>query len=215
MEMKVPDKHCPKCGCRSLGIPSEKSLSVAALLCLFFGGLGLHRFYMNKYATGVMMLCSLGGLGIWSLIDLIWILSGKFKDKRGLPINYTGDLGRKPAVIIIIVAFFCGFVVLGVLASISLPEYARLSAEIRDRMATEAGLSASSAQDVFYVRYGRYAETYEDLEKETSFRRKDSIEYGPIEIYYPPPGSEESTCFRLATRSKEGARVEHAYEDCS
>lgn len=29
------------------------------------------------------MLCTLGGLGIWALVDLIFILTGSFRDKEG------------------------------------------------------------------------------------------------------------------------------------
>lgn len=66
---------------------SEKDFVVMILLCLFLGGLGVHRFYAGKIGTGVLMLLTLGGLGIWSLIDLIIIITGNFKDKEGLKIK--------------------------------------------------------------------------------------------------------------------------------
>jgi TM2 domain-containing membrane protein YozV len=59
---------------------SEKKGLVALLLCLFLGGLGVHRFYVGKAGTGVLMLLTLGGLGVWWLIDLITIAVGKFRD---------------------------------------------------------------------------------------------------------------------------------------
>ena len=60
---------------------SPNSRAAAAILCWFFGILGIHRFYVGKVGTGLVMLFTLGGLGIWTLIDFIWILVGTFKDK--------------------------------------------------------------------------------------------------------------------------------------
>lgn len=62
---------------------SDKSRLVAALLCFFLGFLGIHRFYVGKAGTGIIQLITLGGLGIWILIDFIMILVGSFTDKEG------------------------------------------------------------------------------------------------------------------------------------
>jgi TM2 domain-containing membrane protein YozV len=68
---------------------SEKKIIVAILLALFGGGLGLHRFYVGKTGTAVIMiLTSMTIIGlfvtlIWSWIDIIMIASGNFTDKQG------------------------------------------------------------------------------------------------------------------------------------
>ena len=66
---------------------SEKSFVATLILCLLLGGLGVHRFYVGKIGTGIVMLLTLGGLGIWTLIDIIVIAVQKFEDSDGLPIK--------------------------------------------------------------------------------------------------------------------------------
>lgn len=66
---------------------SPKGFVPALLLCLLLGFLGAHRFYVGKIGTGILMLLTLGGLGIWNLVDLIIIAVGNFKDSDGLPVK--------------------------------------------------------------------------------------------------------------------------------
>ena len=61
----------------------QKSWVVALLLCLLLGMLGAHRFYTGKIGTGILQILTLGGFGLWVLIDLIMIVVGKFTDKDG------------------------------------------------------------------------------------------------------------------------------------
>lgn len=76
---------CPQCGAAQPPPPgvSEHLILPAFLLCFFFGWLGGHRYYVGKVGTGVLMLCTFGGLGLWVLIDLIMIIVGAFTDKAG------------------------------------------------------------------------------------------------------------------------------------
>ena len=66
---------------------SQKGFVPTLVLALFLGGLGIHRFFVGKIGTGILQLLTLGGLGIWALIDIIMIAVGAFKDKAGLPIK--------------------------------------------------------------------------------------------------------------------------------
>jgi TM2 domain-containing membrane protein YozV len=62
---------------------SDKQGTVALLLCFFVGVLGIHRFYVGKTGTGILQLITLGGFGLWTLVDFVMIVAGKFTDSNG------------------------------------------------------------------------------------------------------------------------------------
>jgi TM2 domain-containing membrane protein YozV len=62
---------------------SPRSRLVTLLFCVLLGWIGVHRFYVGKIGTGILMVVTLGGFGIWMLIDLILIAVGSFRDKEG------------------------------------------------------------------------------------------------------------------------------------
>ena len=59
------------------------------LQTFFVGVLGVHRFYVGKIGTGFLMLLTLGGLGVWFLVDLILVVTGQFTNKDGEKIPRT------------------------------------------------------------------------------------------------------------------------------
>lgn len=61
----------------------KKDWLTTLLLCLFLGGIGVHRFYAGKIGTGILQLITVGGCGIWTVVDLIMILTGNFTDEKG------------------------------------------------------------------------------------------------------------------------------------
>jgi TM2 domain-containing membrane protein YozV len=61
----------------------KKDRIITLLLLLFLGGFGVHRFYTGHILLGILYLFSLGFLGLGVLCDLIWILTGSYKDSRG------------------------------------------------------------------------------------------------------------------------------------
>lgn len=62
---------------------SGKSQIVALILVLLVGCLGIHRFYLGYTWQGIVQLLTLGGFGIWALIDLIRIITGDLQPKNG------------------------------------------------------------------------------------------------------------------------------------
>jgi hypothetical protein len=66
---------------------SPKSRLAVFLLAWFLGIFGVHRFYIGKVGSGLAMLFTLGGLGIWAFIDFIAAAAGSLRDSDNLPIK--------------------------------------------------------------------------------------------------------------------------------
>jgi hypothetical protein len=62
---------------------SGKSQITALILCILVGIIGIHRFYLGYTWQGIVQLLTLGVFGIWTLIDLIRIITGDLQPKGG------------------------------------------------------------------------------------------------------------------------------------
>lgn len=92
---EVSDKAvvCVKCGVAvngfntgrpmQTGPVSDKEWLVTLLLAFFLGVFGVHRFYTGHIGIGIVQLLTLGGCGIWAVIDFILILVGSYTDADG------------------------------------------------------------------------------------------------------------------------------------
>lgn len=69
------------------GAQSERNWLLTLLLCVFFGWLGLHRFYVGKVGTGLIQFFTVVGFGVWWFVDLLLILFGEFRDAQGLRVR--------------------------------------------------------------------------------------------------------------------------------
>lgn len=62
---------------------SPHSRTTALVLGIIGGVFGMHRFYVGKVGTGVLMACTLGGFGLWWLYDVVLLVAGDFRDVEG------------------------------------------------------------------------------------------------------------------------------------
>ena len=67
---------------------SEKRILPAFLLFIVLAWpFGAHRFFLRRYASAILFIITIGGWGIWWIIDFILIVTGSMKDDEGKPEN--------------------------------------------------------------------------------------------------------------------------------
>ena len=65
-------------------IETDKDQLVALILCIMVGWMGIHRMYLGYYGIGIIQLLTLGCCGLWTLLDMIRIITGDLQPKQGL-----------------------------------------------------------------------------------------------------------------------------------
>lgn len=58
--------------------------NILSMICLLFGLLGIHRFILRQWGSGFLQLFTVGGFGLWWLIDTIRLFTGNYPDSDGI-----------------------------------------------------------------------------------------------------------------------------------
>ena len=70
---------------------NDKNFVLVATLCFLLGVFGVNRFYCGKIISGVLMVFTIGGLGIWAFVDFVIVCFGEFTDSQRKKIKYAGS----------------------------------------------------------------------------------------------------------------------------
>jgi hypothetical protein len=128
---------------------------------------------MGKIITGILMILTLGGLGLWSFIDLTLAMSGRFHDKNGLPINVSRPINTALKIIPIILlslVYFCLIALLVVL-------YGDYRFRSMDNAAQTAYQNVVKAEDAYYFRYHKYTNDWGELRNSMGLTMDNYVEY--------------------------------------
>ena len=92
--------------------PKQKHFLAVFFISFIWGTFGVDRMYLGKWGTGFLKLITFGGFGLWVMVDLLIIMSGKMRDKWGRPMREVAEYKGFAYRTILIFAIVLGLIVL-------------------------------------------------------------------------------------------------------
>ena len=74
-----------------LNVSEKRILPTFLLFLVLSWPVGAHRFFLKRYALAILFIITIGGFGIWWIIDFILIVTGSMKDDRGQVVKIWVD----------------------------------------------------------------------------------------------------------------------------
>ena len=94
------------------GEPRQRHFLATFFLSFMWGTFGVDRMYMGYWGLGILKLITIGGLGIWVIIDLILVMGGYMRDKQGREMLQVAEYKKFAARTVLIFALALGLIVL-------------------------------------------------------------------------------------------------------
>ncbi|MBP9852566.1 MAG: hypothetical protein QG629_674 [Patescibacteria group bacterium] len=177
---QVPPQAAPQA---MVGENPNREYVAAVLLSWLLGGWGIDRFYLGHTGLGVAKLLTGGGLGIWSLIDLILVTWGKMTQKDNpTPLKGFAQHNKLMKILVVVLGILGTLAIVGILITLVLAMSAGVKEQAKDVSVKTAVIAMQSYAEADYAERGRYPTASEldgMLQGRVDANSKSNVTYTP------------------------------------